>query len=122
EAGINKSENMYMKSLPSGCSDRNPLAFIIILVAVGVGICPIAQSSDSESAIDGSASAARSRSERPNFQTDLFTGRFGYSLPIVVAPARQGAQPALALSYNSAGGNGWCGVGWSLETGFIQRE
>lgn len=57
-----------------------------------------------------------------NFQADLFTGRFSYSIPIKVAPARQGAEPKLALGYNSAGGNGWCGVGWALETGYIQRD
>ena len=57
-----------------------------------------------------------------NFQTDLFTGRFAYSIPIALPPARQGAEPKLALSYNSALGNTWCGVGWGLDTGFIQRE
>src|SRR6185295_10900656 len=57
-----------------------------------------------------------------NYQTDLITGRFACVVPIVVPPARQGAQPALALTYNSAGGNSWCGVGWTLEVGFIQRD
>jgi RHS repeat-associated protein len=56
------------------------------------------------------------------FQTDLFTGRFSYSVPIVVAPGRQGADPKLALAYNSGAANGWCGVGWSLEVGYIERE
>jgi RHS repeat-associated protein len=57
-----------------------------------------------------------------SFQADLYTGRFTYTVPIVAAPGRQGAQPTLALGYNSAGGNGWCGVGWSLETAYIQRD
>lgn len=35
-----------------------------------------------------------------NFQADLFTGRFTYSVPIMVAPGRQGAQPKLALGYS----------------------
>lgn len=26
------------------------------------------------------------------------------------------------MGYNSAGANGWCGVGWSLDTAYIQRE
>ena len=111
-----------MNSILSGCRRRNSLSLIIVAVAIGVGIRSVAQNSDSGSGINSSASAARPGNERLNFQADLFTGRFAYSVPIVIAPARQGAQPALALAYNSAGGNGWCGVGWSLEAGFIQRE
>ncbi|MBI1178903.1 hypothetical protein GC207_15840 [bacterium] len=57
-----------------------------------------------------------------DFQTDLFSGRFGYSVPIVTPPARNGSEPSLALHYNSTGDNGWCGQGWELETGYIQRE
>ncbi len=98
-----------------------PLYLIGVLLALETDVAGVAQSSDSASGTDNSVSTTRTGNERLNFQTDLFTGRFGYSYPIVVAPARQGAQPAIALSYNSAGGNGWCGVGWSLETGFIQR-
>src|SRR6266513_921496 len=111
-----------MNSILCGCRCGNLLSLVIVAVALGLGIRSVAQNSDSGSGIDSSASAARSGNERLNFQADLFTGRFGYSYPIAVAPARQGAQPALALSYNSAGGNGWCGVGWSLEAGFIQRQ
>ena len=57
-----------------------------------------------------------------NFQADLFTGRFTYKIPIKVAPGRQGAEPKLGLGYNSSSGNGWCGIGWTLETGYIQRD
>jgi len=57
-----------------------------------------------------------------NFQTDLFTGRFSYTIPITVPPGRQGGEPKITLGYNSSGGNGWCGMGWTLEMGFIQRE
>src|SRR5262249_4129356 len=38
------------------------------------------------------------------------------------APGRQGAQPTLGLAYNSAGANGWCGLGWALDVGYIQRD
>src|SRR2546430_13740262 len=109
-----------MNPILSGCRRRNALTLIVVAVAIG-SIRSVAQSSDSGSGIDSSASAARSGNERLNFQADLFTGRFGYSYPIAVAPARQGAQPALALSYNSAAGNGWCGVGWSPGGGLIPR-
>ena len=106
----------------SCCRSGNTLSVIIVAIAIGFGSHSVAQNSDLGSGTDSSASATWQGNERLNFQADLFTGRFAYSVPIVVAPARQGAEPALALSYNSAGGNGWCGVGWSLEAGFIQRE
>src|SRR5438132_4894765 len=111
-----------MGTILSCCRSGNTLSVIIVAIAIGFGIHSVAQNSDLGSGTDSSASATWPGNERLNFQADLFTGRFAYSVPIVVAPARQGAQPALALSYNSAGGNGWCGLGWSLEAGFIQRE
>ena len=37
-------------------------------------------------------------------------------------PARGGTQPRVALEYSSANKNGWCGVGWDLDFGYIQRE
>ena len=75
-----------------------------------------------EAAATGSAPDSAFPNASLNFQTDLFTGRFVYSVPIIVPPGRQGAQPQFALTYNSSGGNGWCGVGWGLDIGFIQRE
>jgi RHS repeat-associated protein len=54
-------------------------------------------------------------------KVDLFTGSFGYSIPIHCAPARNGSEPNLALAYSSAEGNGWCGMGWKLEIGSIER-
>src|SRR5690349_1625438 len=55
--------------------------------------------------------------EKLDFHTDLFTGRFGYQVPIIAPPARQGTQPSVALQYSSANKNGWCGVGWDLDMG-----
>lgn len=57
-----------------------------------------------------------------SFQTDLTTGAATASVPIVVPPGRKGIQPNLALSYSSNNGNSWCGVGWSLDVGSIQRS
>ena len=57
-----------------------------------------------------------------DFQTDLFTGRFGYAVPLPLAPARHGSEPSLELRYSSAGDSGWCGVGWDLDLGYIERE
>ena len=55
-------------------------------------------------------------------QVDDFTGSYGYSIPIACAPARNGSQPALALAYSSKGQNGWCGFGWKLDIGYIERN
>lgn len=60
--------------------------------------------------------------KRGQEQVDLFTGSFLYSIPINCAPARNNSQPALALAYSSGGENGWCGMGWKLGIGYIERN
>ena len=57
-----------------------------------------------------------------DFQTDPFTGRFEYTVPLALAPARHDSGMNLELAYNSANGNTWCGVGWDLDLGYIERE
>ena len=55
-------------------------------------------------------------------KVDLFTGSFGYSVPIACAPARNGSEPNFVLAYSSANDNGWCGMGWDLNIGYIERN
>ncbi len=57
-----------------------------------------------------------------SFQPDLFTGRATAGVPIEVPPGRKNMQPQVALSYSSSGRNGWLGVGWGLEMGYIERS
>jgi len=45
------------------------------------------------------------------------TGEATYSMPLVTPPGRAGVEPHLALVYNSGGGNGVLGMGFSI-TGF----
>lgn len=42
-------------------------------------------------------------------------------LPIIVPPGRRDLQPQLTLSYNSMGGSGDAGLGWSIGIGRIER-
>src|SRR4051794_594479 len=42
------------------------------------------------------------------------TGAYQTSIPIEVPPYH-GLEPNLSLTYNSGGGNGWIGLGWSLS-------
>jgi len=73
-------------------------------------------------ASDGQVQAKDLEGKRGKLQVDDFTGSFGYSIPIACAPARNGSEPALALAYSSKGENGWCGVGWKLDLGYIERN
>src|SRR5258706_709761 len=64
------------------------------------------------------------------FQVSQFTGAGSYSLPIEVPAGPGGLQPNLSLNYNSQVIDqsttqtqaSWVGMGWSLETGSIERN
>jgi len=65
-----------------------------------------------------------------NFQVSQFTGAATYSVNLTVPQGPNGLQPSLSVSYNSQSidsGNsmtqaGWAGMGWSLDTGYIERD
>jgi RHS repeat-associated protein len=79
-------------------------------------------SGGANSASDQQVQAADLLGKRGQQKVDLFTGSFGYSIPIACAPARNDSEPNLALGYSSAEENGWCGMGWKLEIGSIERN
>jgi hypothetical protein len=55
-------------------------------------------------------------------ETSLFMGGAKYSYPIECPPGRNGLTPKLFLDYSSYRGNGFAGVGWTLELGSIQAS
>jgi RHS repeat-associated protein len=57
--------------------------------------------------------------EPPTANSD---GSAEISLPIKLPAGRNGLQPSLALNYSSRAGNGWLGLGWSLNVPAITVE
>ena len=96
--------------------------FVITLAALAAALTLQTQAGQN----DGREASKQERTPAPsrklNFQSDLFTGRFSYSIPLLAAPGRNGSEPQIALQYGSANENGWCGMGWELELVYIQRE
>jgi hypothetical protein len=69
------------------------------------------------------ASAATDKKEttKKSWTVDASHGTFSERIPIEV-PDFRGITPWLALTYDSSDGNGWLGVGWSLDgVGVIER-
>jgi RHS repeat-associated protein len=56
------------------------------------------------------------------FSVNAATGTASLSVPLAVSPGRGGAGPAVSLSYDSGGGNGPFGLGFSLSVPSITRK
>src|SRR3989338_1591352 len=93
-----------------------------VLLIAQLAIPQRAQASPGSSTASSGSLPPPSVSAIQSFQPDLFTGRATTSVPIALPPGRKGMQPSLALSYSSSGRNGWLGVGWSLDLGYIEHS
>lgn len=56
------------------------------------------------------------------FKADDFLGAGNTAISIGVPPGRKNMQPEINTSYSSAAPNGWLGVGWTLNLGYIERS
>ncbi|MBI5415287.1 MAG: fibronectin type III domain-containing protein, partial [Candidatus Omnitrophica bacterium] len=55
-------------------------------------------------------------------EADPHTGSANFAVPVEVPPGRGGIQPNIQLQYNSSSPDDILGVGWSLESGAVQRS
>jgi len=107
---------------------RLPDRLVALTTAVTFVIAQLAFPPYTEASHLGSSTASAGSAPPPaatlveSFQPDLFTGRATTSVPIAMPPGRKGLQPSLALSYSSSSRNGWLGVGWMLDVGYIERS
>ncbi len=101
-----------------------PITWILILAFCisQVTLPPAEAANPGTSTVSAGSAPTPAATVIESFQPDLFTGRATAGVPIVVPPGRKGLQPQLALSYSSAGRNGWLGVGWGLTLGFVERS
>jgi RHS repeat-associated protein len=58
----------------------------------------------------------------PTPESQQLTGAATMRIPIEVPPGRNNVAPRLELTYNSQQKNGWIGVGWTIDIGYIQRS
>jgi RHS repeat-associated protein len=109
--------------------NNHPLKFSSVIVALCCLLTFVASAQTGETPGYNSGPASSQRdadakvltAQRLKHEVDLFTGSFTFALPIDLAPARNGSEPKLVLAYSSSGDNGWCGVGWALDIGYIER-
>jgi len=105
-----------------------PQRTLSALIAAALFVSQLALPPRAEASHLGSSTASAGSAPPPgvsavqSFQPDLFTGRATTGVPIAVPPGRKGMQPSLGLSYSSSGRNGWVGVGWGLDVGYLERS
>ncbi|MDQ5824469.1 MAG: sugar-binding protein, partial [Chloroflexota bacterium] len=84
------------------------------------GAAPLSYNPNSLQGIaDGNPAAGVTLIEPPQVNN---RGEAWLSYPIEVPQGRNGLQPELSVAYNSAGANGWMGLGWDLGTSAIAAD
>jgi len=115
------------------------LAIVLAFASVGIA-APAASPSQDTSKVATAPNYPQALSHNPNEMADVEpaspaagvnliaaptpdnTGDARLSYPIELPPGRLGLQPSLSIAYDSSGGNGWLGVGWSLEVPSISVD
>jgi len=96
---------------------------IVVFVVGQISLVPSAEAARPGSSTSSAGSAPPpAATTAESFQPDLFTGRAGTSLKIDVPPGRKNMQPQVGVGYSSSPVNGWLGVGWGLDLGYIERS
>lgn len=80
--------------------------------SITVNTVPLPTGNDGEGQTNGTGNSVGYT--QGNFSVSE-TGTASYSIPIVVSPGTGGVQPGLSLAYNSNGGNGPLGMGWTIQ-------
>src|SRR5690242_2136229 len=57
-----------------------------------------------------------------SFEPQLNTGGTSYGITLAVVPGRATLTPSLRLGYDSYGGNGLAGIGWTMDLPSIKRQ